>query len=64
MRAWRKERNPYSFGKLLSHSFALECNDKGKPYGWHWMEGAGADMPAISAAEALPLTMVEKALRP
>lgn len=48
----------------LSHSFALICNDKGKPYGWHWMEGAGADMPAISAAEALSLTMVEKVLKP
>ncbi len=48
----------------LSQSFALECNDKGKPYGWHWMEGAGADMPAISAAEALSLTMVEKVLKP
>ncbi|MBF38669.1 helix-turn-helix transcriptional regulator [Idiomarina sp. UBA4520] len=48
----------------LSQSFALECNDKGKPYGWHWMEGAGADMPAISAAEALSLTMVEKVLSP
>lgn len=48
----------------LSQSFALVCNDKGKPYGWHWMAGAGADMPAISAAEALSLTMVEKVLKP
>lgn len=48
----------------LSQSFALVCNDKGKPYGWHWMEGAGADLPAISGAEALSLTMVEKVLKP
>ncbi|MDV6326893.1 WYL domain-containing protein [Idiomarina sp. Sol25] len=48
----------------LSQSFALVCNDKGKPYGWHWMEGASVDIPAISAAEALSLTMVEKVLKP
>jgi len=34
---------------LLSQSFALVCNDKGKPYGWHWMEGVSVDIPAISA---------------
>lgn len=49
---------------LLSQSFAIVCNDRGKPYGWHWMEGAGADIPAVSAAEALSLSMVEKILTP
>ncbi|RUO81231.1 WYL domain-containing protein [Idiomarina tyrosinivorans] len=48
----------------LSQSFALVCNDKGKPYGWHWMTGASIDLPAISAAEALSITMVEKILKP
>lgn len=49
---------------LLSQSFAIVCNDKGKPYGWHWMEGVSIDIPAVSAAEALSLTMVEKVLKP
>lgn len=49
---------------LLSQSFAIVCNDKGKPYGWHWMEGVNIDIPAVSAAEALSLAMVEKVLKP
>lgn len=48
----------------LSQSFAIICNDKGKPYGWYWMEGVSVDIPAVSAAEALSLTMVEKVLKP
>lgn len=48
----------------LSGLFPLVCNDKGTPYGWHWMEGEGVDLPGPTVAEALSLRLVEDLLRP
>jgi len=46
----------------LSLLFALECNEKSKPYGWYWMRDASLDIPGITLAEALSLTLVETQL--
>ena len=48
----------------LSNLFPLTCNDKGIPYGWHWMEGQGADLPGLTVADAVSLSLVEELLRP
>lgn len=48
----------------LSRIFPIVCNDKGKPYGWYWMEGASLDIPSLTLAEALSLQMMQKLLRP
>lgn len=48
----------------LSRLFPLNCNDKGAPYGWHWMEGEGLNLPGVSVADALSLHLVEDLLRP
>lgn len=48
----------------LSSLFPLVCNDKGTPYGWHWMEGEGVDLPGPTLAEVLSLRLVEDLLRP
>ena len=47
----------------LSRLFGLECNDKGSPYGWHWMAGRGVDLPGLTMADALSLHIVEDLLR-
>lgn len=47
----------------LSLLFALQCNEKSKPYGWYWMRDASLDIPGITLAEALSLTLVETQLR-
>lgn len=46
----------------LSRIFPLQCNDAGKPWGWHWRPGEAMGLPGLSLAEALSLTMVEEAL--
>lgn len=43
---------------------AIECNDKGQPYGWHWAPGASSDVPGVTLAEALSLQMIEETLKP
>lgn len=48
----------------LSELFPLECNDKGTPHGWHWMRGAGLDMPGLDVADALSLRLIEEYLKP
>lgn len=48
----------------LSRLFPLDCNDKGTPYGWRWMEGEGPDLPGLSVADAVSLRLVEDLLRP
>lgn len=48
----------------LSSLFPLVCNDKGTPYGWHWMEGEGLDLPGLTVADAVSLRLVEDMLRP
>lgn len=48
----------------LSRLFPLQCNNKGMPYGWHWMPGKSAELPGISLSEALTLRLVEDSIRP
>lgn len=48
----------------LSTIFGIACNDKGMPYGWHWMKGEYADLPGLSVSDALSLRLVEDLLRP
>ena len=48
----------------LARLFGFTCNDKGNPYGWHWMPGASLDVPGLSLSDALSLRIVEEALRP
>ena len=50
--------------QALSALFPLGCNDKGRPYGWHWMKDAHFDLPVMSLSEALSLTLVEDYLLP
>jgi len=48
----------------LSLIFPVMCNEKGIPYGWHWMPGASTDLPAITLSDALSLHVVEDFVRP
>ena len=48
----------------LSRIFPLQCNNKGMPYGWHWMPGKSAELPGITLGEALTLRLVEGSIRP
>lgn len=48
----------------LSIHLPLRCNDKSAPFGWHWMQGGGPDLPSLTVADALSLTLVEDLLRP
>jgi predicted DNA-binding transcriptional regulator YafY len=48
----------------LSLSFPIQCNDKGRPYGWYWTPGQSAELPGISLAEALSINLVEELLKP
>ena len=48
----------------LSTIFGIACNDKGMPYGWHWMKGEYADLPGLTVSDAVSLRLVEDLLRP
>lgn len=48
----------------LSTLFGIACNDKGMPYGWHWMKGEYADLPGLTVSDAISLGLVEDLLRP
>ncbi|MCC5853487.1 MAG: WYL domain-containing protein [Alkalimonas sp.] len=48
---------------MLSGIFPLQCNDKGTPYGWYWMQDAALDLPGINLMDALSLQLVEQSLR-
>ena len=39
----------------LSRLFPLQCNDQGKPYGWHWRPGAQLELPGIEPATKIAL---------
>ncbi|MEE2024874.1 helix-turn-helix transcriptional regulator [Alkalimonas mucilaginosa] len=49
--------------QMLSGIFPLQCNDKGTPYGWYWMQNTALDLPGISLMDALSLQLVEQSLR-
>lgn len=48
----------------LSTIFGIACNDKGMPYGWHWMPGEYAELPGLSVSDAVSLRLLEDLLRP
>lgn len=47
----------------LSRHFAIECNDKGIPHGWHWSENRHLDIPFMELSEAVSLGLMEDVLR-
>ena len=47
----------------LSRLFPLCCNNKGVPHGWHWMDGKGLNLPALTVPEALSLHFMEQYLK-
>ncbi|WP_157980968.1 helix-turn-helix transcriptional regulator [Aliidiomarina shirensis] len=48
----------------LRRLFPIICNAKGKPYGWYWAKDASIDMPGLSVAEALSLSLIEQIMKP
>lgn len=48
----------------LAQAFRIECNNKSKPFGWRWEQGAAQDLLGLTAAEAVSLHLVEQAIRP
>lgn len=48
----------------LYDAFDLACNNRGTPYGWHWIPGASPEMPGLTLDEALSLRLLEKYLQP
>ncbi len=48
----------------LAGVFRIECNDKGKPFGWRWAEGTALDLSGLTVAEAVSLQLIEQAIRP
>ena len=47
----------------LSPIFAIECNDKSVPYGWHWHDrNACADILGLDVSEAVSLGLLENVL--
>ncbi|MGH8225569.1 MAG: helix-turn-helix transcriptional regulator [Gammaproteobacteria bacterium] len=44
--------------KELERIFPIRCNDRGAPYGWHWMRDADLGIPGVELAEALSLTLM------
>ena len=47
----------------LKKVMAIECNDKGKPYGWRWQKGMGGDIPALDTSDALTLRLLGNRLK-
>jgi predicted DNA-binding transcriptional regulator YafY len=48
----------------LYEAFHLECNGASAPYGWKWPQGVSVDLPAMSLAEALSLSLVQETVQP
>ena len=46
----------------LSHVFPLLSNERSKPYGWYWEEGASLEIPGMDLAEAVSLGLLEDIL--
>src|SRR5690606_18149762 len=47
----------------LSRLFPLQCNNRGKPYGWYWMPGAQLELTGIELGEALTLALLDDTLK-
>lgn len=48
----------------LAEVFSIRCNDKSKPYGWHWEPDAQLEIRGMDLSEALTLGLLEEVLRP
>lgn len=48
----------------LMSLFPIRCNDKGTPYGWHWVESTHFDLPSLTLSEALSLRLLDDFLKP
>lgn len=48
----------------LERLFPIDCNDRGTPYGWHWLEDAHFDLPGLTLAEAMSTRLLEDYLKP
>lgn len=48
----------------LSCLFPLVSNGETSPQGWHWLDGAAVQLPAISIADAQSLLLVKDVLKP
>jgi predicted DNA-binding transcriptional regulator YafY len=67
--AWLKEQG-YLVSKRtverdlieLSATFGIVCNDKSRPYGWHWMPGKQCDFTSINLTDAVSLVVAESIL--
>ena len=45
---------------VICSRFAIECDTRGKPFGYRWMEGAeGLKLPLLTASEALLLQLAK-----
>ena len=50
--------------KQITEHFDVECDDRGKPYGYRWKEKAkGLSLPGMNQHESLLLTLAEQHLR-
>ncbi|MBI5626595.1 MAG: WYL domain-containing protein, partial [Nitrosomonadales bacterium] len=47
----------------LMEAFTLDRDDRSIPQGWRWMNGASANLPAMTLSEALSLHLVEDTLK-
>lgn len=49
----------------LSHHFPIECDQRSKPYGYRWLDGAsGLNLPYLTPAESLTLLLAQRELAP
>ena len=48
----------------LTECFPIECNDKGKPYGWRLSESASFDFSGLAIDEASSLYLIEQVITP
>ncbi len=50
--------------KMLTEHFAIQCDDRDRPYGYSWMERAqGLSLPGLNEQESLLLSLAEQHLR-
>ncbi len=50
---------------IISQRFPIECDQRGKPFGYRWMQGAvGLSIPYLSPAESLVLLLAQRELVP
>lgn len=47
----------------LSRVLPICCNDKSKPFGWHWLPNTKVEFPGMTFSEAFSLGLVEDILR-